>query len=98
MAEEALLSVLAGYARHGFAPGKAPQRHPLAEALREGPHKLVYWPREGRAAVYHVDEDVAEIGDLRRIYPELTERLMKRLRSYAPMSAILARHEKPQGS
>ena len=62
--------------------------HKASVAVREGPHKLIFWPRENRVSVYNVEADPSELNDLSRTRPELADHLKGLLKSWPPMDAI----------
>ncbi len=64
--------------------------HKASVGLRQGDHKLIYWPATGKSVVYNVEADLAELNDLNQSHPELTERLFSKLKGWEPMEKIVS--------
>jgi arylsulfatase A-like enzyme len=50
--------------------------------IREGNWKLIYWYLDGKTELYNIPDDINESKDLSSSYPEISERLAKKLGSY----------------
>jgi len=50
--------------------------------IREGDWKLIYWYLDGKTELYNIHDDISESKDLLSTYPEIAERLAKKLGNY----------------
>jgi arylsulfatase A-like enzyme len=60
-------------------PDKHGLGHQPSVAVRQGPHKLIYWLADSHSELYNVETDLAERSDLKRSHPEVAERLRSAL-------------------
>jgi len=50
--------------------------------IREGDWKLIYWYLDGKTELYNIPEDISESKNLSDTYPEITDKLSKKLGNY----------------